>query len=554
MPVVPRRGPAYVSTTPNPVLSPAGAFTPPQPVDTGPATSAIAKIVEEHQRAADQTALLEADNKLSDLRTNLEVQALQLRGKDALGSGAHVQDAWQKGSSDIANTLTNDRQREAFQARSDHHWSVLNETVQKHGAQEFQQYDTQNTEAALQNRRNDAVTHNTDPLLIGQSLAESHDLITLYGQRNGWSPEQMQEKQASVGSAIHAGVIQSLSDGGSDLAAKDYFTAHKSELVESDLLKTERVVKESSVKGESQRQRDIIVKTATNMTDAIAQARQIKDPDVQEATERLVRNDFIEKAAALRDQREQLMQDAANIVERSHSFDAIPTSKIALMTVQERESLRGYAEKLSGGGTVKTDLPTFYNLETMATTPETRDKFLQLDLNQYKSKLSPSDFEEMAKLQGSVRKGEEKPLKQLYTNQQTVTGVIKQAMIGVDKKGKTLNAGLVAQFRDAVRQQTDQFEANNGRMPTAEETKKIANELATQHVVERAGRFWGTNQEDVRTFQMAPGEVPILSIRDVPTQAKQQIRNALTNRGKPVTDQAIVDEYRAHVSTLIPEP
>ena len=54
----------------------------------------------------------------------------------------------------------------------------------------------------------------------------------------------------------------------------------------------------------------------------------------------------------------------------------------------------------------------------------------------------------------------------------------------------------------------------------------------------------GTHQESIRTFQMQPGEKVIVGINDVPDQAKQQIRNALTNRRIPVTDQAIIDEYR----------
>lgn len=554
-PVVPRRGPGYVPTTPRQPLSSAGAFTPPQPVNFDPAAQEIAKITQEHAQKADQVALLDADNQLSAIKTNLEVQTLQKRGKDAIGASAQVDEQWKQATSAIEATLTNDNQKENFRIRADHHYQVLNETVQKHSASEFQQYDAQNTEAALQNRRNDAVTHNTDPAIVGQSLAESKDLLTLYGQRNGWSDEEMKSKQADVASKIHAGVIQSLSDSGQDLTAKHYFDAHKGELVQSDLAHSSDVVKASSVKGEAQRQRDKIVASNSNMTDAITAARKIEDPDVQEATERLVRQDFLEKAAALRDQREQLMTGATNIVERTHSFDSIPASQIALMSVGERASLRSYADAFQKTGTVRTDLTRYYALVQMATTPETHDKFLQLDLNQEKPNLSPSDFEEMVKLQASVRKGEEKPLKQLYTNQQIVSGVINQAQIGVDKKGKVLDKGMIAQFREAVRQQTDQFEAENGRLPTGDEVKRIANELATQHVVERPRSWWfGTSGQDVRTFQMTQGEVPILSIRDVPAQAKAQIRNALTNRHLPVTDQAIIDEYRRHVQTLVPEP
>lgn len=553
MPVVPRRGPGYVPTTPNQPLSPAGAFQPPRPVDIGQAADQISKIVEEHQRQVDQTALLEADNKLSDLRTNLEVQAIQTRGKDALAAGPAAETAWQKGSSDIANTLTNDRQKEAFQARADHHWQVLNETVQKHGAQEFQQYDAQNTEAALQNRRNDAVTHNSDPALIGQSLAESHDLITLYGQRNGWSSEKMKEKQASVSSAIHAGVIQSLSDSGQDLAAKDYFTAHKSDLVENDLLKVERTVKESSVKGESQRQRDLILQKATSNTDAIAMARQIADPDVQEATERLVRQDLSERAAAQRDQREQTMTELGNTIDQG-GIGAIPPSKWSTLNPSEKTSLLEYAKKKQDPGGVTTDLPTFYNLETMATTPETRDKFLQLDLNTLRSKLSPSDFEEMAKLQGSVRKGEaaaEAKLGWIDTKRQIVSQVMNGALIGISKKAKVTDNQARSQFRGIVDAEVERIQTSTGKPATPAQVKEIANEFATRYVVEKP---WYESNDKVPLFQIGKREDIILGIKDVPVAQRAQIQDALRQRNRPITDAAVIDWYRRYLQSRIPEP
>jgi hypothetical protein len=551
---VPRRGIGYTPTSVTPSLSPAGAFTPPTPIDFGPAAHEIARQVEEHQQSVDNMALLDADNQLSQLSSQFQQQVLSKQGKDAIGAGADVQDQWTKAVSDIGGGLNN-RIQDQFRARADHHFSILNETVQNHARVETQKYDTETTDSFLQNRLNDAITHYTDPSIIGQSLAESRDVIDRYAERNGWSPEQTREKRLDATSKIHTGVIDRMLTDGNDLTATKYFNDHKGELTGRDSLAVQKALDVGSRRGESQRQADRILATTTNLADAIAAARAITDPETRDLTESRVRSDYIEKQAALRDAREQAMNGAANIVERTHSFDAIPPSLIAAMTVDERKSLRSYAQELQGGGAVKTDLGIYYNLETMATTPETRDKFLQLDLNLYRSKLSASDFEEMAKLQGQVRKGEDKPLKQLYTNQQIVTGVLTQARIGMTRSGKVTDKGLIAEFRDAVRQQTEQFEAEHGRLPTAAETKTIANELATQHVVERPGWLWGTNNENVRTFQMMQGEQILeMTIKDVPAQAQQQIRAALQNRNLPITNQAIVDEYRRHVQTLPPEP
>lgn len=515
-------------------------------------------MVEEHQQGVDNMALLDADNQLSALSTTLQQQTLSRQGKDAIGAGSDVQDQWHKAASDIESGLNN-RIKDQFRARADHHFSVLNETVQNHARTETQKYDAQTTDSFLQNRLNDAVNHYTDPLLVGQSLAESKDVVDHFAQRNGWSAEQVKDKKTDVVSKIHTGVIDRMLTDGNDLTAQSYYTAHKAELNANDSLQVGKALEVGSTRGESQRQRDKILSTTTNLTDAITAARLIENPGVQEATERLIRQDYIVKAAELRDQREQAMAGATNIVERTHSFNSIPPSVVAAMTVDERKSLRSYADELQGKGAagIKTDLSTFYNLETMATTPETRDKFLQLDLNSYKSKLSPSDFEEMAKLQGSIRKGDaaaESKLQWTQTKHQIVGNVMNQALIGITKRGKLKDAQSRASFRAQVDNEVERIQSASNKPVTPEQVKQIANELATQHVVERPGMIWGTNQEQVRTFQMVPGEKIVVGIKDVPVAQRAQIQKALQDRGRPVSDQAIVDWYRRYLQTLIPEP
>lgn len=515
-------------------------------------------MVEEHAQKADQVALLDADNQLSNLSTTLETQTLSRHGKDALAAGPEVQDAWSKGSAEIANGLTNDRQREAFAARADHHWNLLNETVQKHGDAEFQKYDADNTTAAIQNRLTDSVNNYNDPTRLNQNLAESKDLVTLYGQRNGESPDVIQEKATRASSSIHTGVIDRMLTDGNDITAQAYFDAHKGEMTSEDILRVEKPLEIGSTLGKAQRNRNAILSTTTNEADAVTAARKIDNPREQAETERLIKQDYIEKAAALRDQKEQTMTSAAGIIESTHSFEAIPPSTIATMTVQERSALREYADKLAGGSFIKTDLPTYDRLETMSSVPETRDKFLQLDLNTYKSKLDPGDFKHFSELQASVRKGEDKPIFGEESKHGIVTDVLKQAGIGINKKGKVLDAGLVGSFRLAVDKQVNLLHEQTGRLPGPEDVTRIANEMAAKHVVSRPG-FWSifgtTNNENVRTFQLNPGEVPqIQSLKDVPPDAQRQIRNALTNRRLPVTEAAIVNEYKNHVQTLLPEP
>lgn len=556
MPVVPRRGLGYTPTTATPSLNPAGAFTPPTPVNLGPAADRLREDVERNQQTADNASLLEADNQLFDVSTGLKESVLAREGKNAIGAGPGEQDEWNKAVANIGAGLNN-RIQDQFQARAAHQFSMLNGVIQEHVRQQTEKYSTDQTDAFLQNSMKRAIDGYTDPRMIGQSVAESRQVLSNYAELHGWSPDQLQAKTTDATSKIHTGVIDRMLTDGNDITAQTYFDAHKGEMTSEDILRVEKPLEIGSTLGKAQRDRNAILSTTTNEADAVIAARKIENPREQAETERLIKQDYIEKAAALRDQKEQTMTSAAGIIESTHSFEAIPPSTIATMTVQERSALREYADKLAGGSFIKTDLPTYDRLETMSSVPETRDKFLQLDLNTYKSKLDPADFKHFSELQASVRKGEDKPIFGEESKHGIVTDVLKQAGIGINKKGKVLDAGLVGSFRLAVDKQVNLLHEQTGRVPGPEDVTRIANEMAAKHVVSRPG-FWSifgtTNNENVRTFQMQSGEQVLdMTIKDVPSSAKLQIRAALQQRGKAVTDQAVVDAYRAYVQTLPPQ-
>lgn len=561
MPTVPRRGVGYTPTQPLPSERvPSGAFQSPAPVDISPLARGLGQYVADEKRKQDEIAILEADNKLGALETDLTTKASQFRGKDALQAAPAVQADWQQSTDEIRQGLTNDDQRMAFEKRAAGRYQSLRSNVAQHTDAELKRYDLDTTTAGVKTALNDAIQNFEDPRKIERSVADSQAIIDKFADRNGWSPEKRKEVQADAVSSIHSGVLTRLADSGQDLTAKQYFNDHKTEIQGNDLLQAQRMISAGSIRGESQRQADkILAKKDLNLTEAVAEARAITDPEVRDAIEQRIRADFAERANNLRAEREQVMTAATNIVERTRDFNSIPTSLVATMDVNERKSLRSYADELNGKGAggIKTDLSTFYNLETMATTPETRDKFLELDLNQYKSKLSPSDFEEMAKLQGSSRKGDaaaEAKLQWTQSKHQIIGSVMNSALIGITKKGKVKDVAARASFRSAVDAEVSRIQSATNKPVTLEQVKQIANELATQHVVERPGMLWGTNQEEVRTFQMRPGEKVILDIKDVPAGQRAQIQAALQQRGRPVTDAAIVDWYRRYIQSLAPEP
>lgn len=529
--------------------APSGAFMPAQPTDLSGAADFFAR----EKAKSDQLAVLDADNQLSELGIQLQSAALQRRGKDALGATQDTAEQWTKQTASIESSLRGDTQKMAFRARESARWASLHETVERHADTELRSYDDQTTNAALNNRLNDALSNYQDPTKVGGAIAESKAILTDYARRTGMAPEELQQKIGAAVSRTHVGVVDRMLANGQDLAASSYYKANSADVVGSDKVTLERALEEGSSRGESQRQADQITAAAKNEGDAVAQVRAIKDPLVRDKTEQRVREFYAEQSAALRQQREQVMLDVTNIVQRTKSFNAIPPQQLALLNVGEREALRAYAKNLAEGFPVKTDMATWYQLRTMASVPETRDNFLKENLLKYKGVLSDGDFKELAGVQAGLRKGDESAterLDQFNIGNAQITRSL--AAVGIepdhkDKKGRS----VVADFARQVQDQEAEFIERNGKKPSVEDRQSIIDGLLTHGIVTQKGLFFDS-KEDRRVFELQPGENLVISAKDVPPAERAQIIQALQQRGMPATEAAILSAYQRRLSRMVP--
>ncbi len=106
MPIVPRYPVPQVETAPLPAArvsadAPAAAFGVPAAPDLSGVQRVFAQIVEEERQKADQLAVLDADNQLAQLGTDLETRALSRRGKEAFGALGETADEWQRRTAEI---------------------------------------------------------------------------------------------------------------------------------------------------------------------------------------------------------------------------------------------------------------------------------------------------------------------------------------------------------------------------------------------------------------------------------------------------------------------
>lgn len=299
MPTLPRANPTPVPTAPLagarvPTGVPTRAFGAPESVPLDGVTRQVAGIIERHQSQADNAILLDADNQLARLETDLRTTATARRGKDALGATDEMQDGWAKGVSAIESSLTNDRQRQLFQARAGNRFAGLYSATESHAHDEWTRFQDSTSATAVQNRVNDALANYRDPQQVAKAAVEARAIVQDQAKRSGWSPEITEQKTGEVLSALHAGVIGRFIAVGDDRAAKAYYDKAKSQIAGKHLEDVDRALEVASTEGAGLRAADAVwvelgPKTANDPAriatmEAKAREQLADDPKVLKAT------------------------------------------------------------------------------------------------------------------------------------------------------------------------------------------------------------------------------------------------------------------------------
>lgn len=133
----------------------------------------------------------------------------------------------------------------------------------------------------------------------------------------------------------------------------------------------------------------------------VADFSHIADPDVREAAQSSYDTETKRRAAAARQDREELSRAAFGHIEEGGSFDDIPLELRAGLDVGQANALRNYEAKLRAGEPIQTDQETFYSLSLLAS--DKPEEFRATNLLQYRGELSDADFQSFVRKQAELR-------------------------------------------------------------------------------------------------------------------------------------------------------
>jgi hypothetical protein len=233
--------------------------------------AAGAEMYADEVRKQDEIAVLEADRRMSEWEVKRlydpKEGALTKRGKDAFGLPDVVGKELDDTIGEIRGSLTNDRQRMAFERRASARKSDINTALSRHVFAEVRKHDDAETENYLANAHEAAVANFGNPERIGLEIERQRAAVQQYAQRNGLGPEYVKQKLASVEANTHAAVIDRMLANGQDQTAKQYFDTVR-EALGASATKVEAKMQVAITEGEGMRAADETWRTLGPKSDA----------------------------------------------------------------------------------------------------------------------------------------------------------------------------------------------------------------------------------------------------------------------------------------------
>lgn len=500
----------------------------------GEALAGLGRAVEDYQLKerdkADRARLWDAEYQRQQFELELEKQGYSRKQRNAINVEAELADNYNKKIKEIEDGLSNDNQKEMFRQKAQNGLLGFRHKMARHELGERNKYDNELINAAVTNYRQSGIENFHDPALVFESIKNQKDAIADYAERNGESAATLKLKMQEVENSTHAGVISRMIDSNQDLRAKGYFEAIKENLDGTTAGKLQKLIDEGSFRGEAQRSTDSLIEKFGDGAEALARARDIKDPKLRDEVVGRIKQRNSENQLMERQLREDTFDEGMSILANNgYDYDLLPQEKLAVLTQKERDALKEYGRKKRQGQDVKTNWDLYYKLYDE---PKT---LANIRLNEYKHQLGDAEFKELVKLQQKSRRGggsDLSELEQIETKNQILKSYMPLAGVVTDKNATKEDREKEIKFRRFAQDELQRKQTELGRELTNNEFRETLDKL-TLEVVTDEGFIWDTKKP---LFDV--------SMEDVPSKEREKIIEALTKRNISPTEDNIVTLYR----------
>lgn len=532
----------------------------------GPDLSGVQRVVAqrfaEEIKRANTIAVLDAESKLADLETRMlhdpKAGLLTRKGKAAMGIGTEAQDSWARGVAEIEKSLASDEQKLAFSRSVQSRWSDVRVAIEKHAFAESNAFDDASLKSFLANEGQAALVNFNDRERVQLSIDRRKAAIRDYAERNATrlpidKAEWIKNMEAATTSETHLGVLQRYISRGEDLAAKEYFGAHKAEISGGELAKVEEALTESSTRGESQRRVDAILQTHHDRQSALDAVMQIKDPAVRDAAQTRVNAFFNERRTIEKENQDELYLRAANIIEQHvgrRPREVIEPWMWSQLTPEHRRSLELRASRRDEDRP-NNDRAWLDFLEKPAAALATmsradfESKFWAKFDNEHRSRAES--------LWLNARSADAKPDQHAPTltfNERVDNALRTTGLIDPGKSRTEFNDADVttyAKFETEAARRVQMLEASIGRRATGEEIQEVVTKLAVDQVF--VNKSWGTDPKIPAGLIREPEDSTraYVPLDKIPPARLVELRNIVRSTGTKITNRKLERMWAARL-------
>lgn len=506
------------------------------------------QIQRDERDRADEVALLKAQNQLDAFELSLhdpQSGAFNLKGEAAFELPEKVGQQWRTLTGEIEQGLATNRQRLGFERMKQQRGHNVALNIRRHVSGELREFEARELKGTLENAVSLAAANSLNPKRVRQELLRGETAINAVATRMGLGPEAKTQQLEAFRSSAHIGVINNLLANEQDKAAQIYFKETKGQIAgdrQDELLKA---IELGGRKRESQRLADDILKAGGTLKEQRDKAKSIDDPDTRDlVTSRLEHEAAVTEREA-RDAAENRLIEAANIIERTGRFDAIPAALLAQMPPGQRSSLRDYATAKAKGIPVETNLAVYYGYLGMAANDPAG--FVQTNLMENVHQLDEVELKQLATLQLNMRQGKrdaaEKDLAGFRTKSEIIDNTLTQYGIETRPSEQTKQQkDAVAQLQRMLDKRVEAMQAEGVKV-TNVEIQRVLDGLMGQGV-DTPGTWWRNfGRWTADTWGTQRKRLIDMTIDDVPADFRKRAEGKLRRERLPVTGATILDVY-----------
>ena len=268
-----------------------------------------------------------------------------------------------------------------------------------------------------------------------------------------------------------------------------------------------------------------------------AELDKIADPKVRELTMKRINAQMEIQSKAEEQQRRAASAELWAAIDAGKTPDQVSAQIRDLAGMAAISSAWSYVESRSKREEIKSDERLLYQMRRDAATDP--DRFAQIDLNDYRGRLSKEAIKELTEKQTSALT-EKRKAKNEGINYQSYYNMADQTLkaIGITTAEQKTPAQekkvaeQVARFQNALADSIEEFKSQNKRVPDTEEARRLINKLAMPIVIGEKNWLGREAWRDGYLFEtrVMPDNVkfkPNIKYADIPNHNKKEIADLL---------------------------